>query len=205
VEDLIPIIAILCTIGLPVCSFMLFRVLKHRERMEMIRHGLAPDGSAAGWSAPPPPRAPNWSGPPPPDAMSMGRRGKRNCRDSGELEAPYITLRKGIRLAMIGIAVTIGISFVGFDDGSIRPGPWLLFGFVPLFVGLSQIILALLSGASLTPVQQQWSAGQPQPPPQFGGSAPGPAPSQQVYDTSYTYRPGDVQELQPPASPPERR
>jgi hypothetical protein len=194
-EELIPIIAILCLFGLPVMAFMLFRVLSHRERMEMIRRGMSPQT----------PRSPNWTAPPPPADLGMnvaaGRKGK--CRNRGELEPPYVTLRKGIQLSMVGLALTIGLSFIGLDNGSIQPGPWLLGGLIPMFVGLAQVILALLSGATLAPVQHQWSAGQPQPPPQFGGS--GSVPGQPTYDTSYTYRPGDLQELQPPASPPERR
>jgi len=55
------------------------------------------------------------------------------------------------------------------------PGPRLLFGLIPLFVGLAQIILALMSGATFA----GWRVGVPPasmyPPP---GERPTPAPPQ---------------------------
>lgn len=198
-EDLIPIIAIICTIGLPVSAFMLFRVLSHRERMEMIRQGVPPQQRGVNFSIPQP------SPSPPPSGMTLKQQ-RKSCKNNGEIEPPYVTLRKGIQLTMVGFALTVGLSFIGWDGGHLEPGPWLLGGLIPMFVGLAQVILALLSGASLTPLpQQQWTAGQQQSPPPFGGPSPGPTPAQQVYDNSYTYRPGDMHELQPPGSPPDRR
>jgi hypothetical protein len=84
---------------------------------------------------------------------------------------------------------------------------------VPLFVGLAQIVTALISGATLGNLAppragRPWSAGPgyadpfaaspPQPP-----GAPG-APQQTVYEERYAYRPGDTQELRRPTSPPDR-
>ncbi len=190
-EDLL---AIFCIFGLPVGALIVFRVLKHRERMEMIRQGMVPQGRSATWTVPPPPPAPGFA--------PQGGRGRRGRCDDGQDDPPHVTLRKGIGLAMIGLALTIGLSFIGLDDGTFHPGPWLLGGLIPMFVGVGQIIVALLSGASFGPARQ-WPAGPPPPNPGMGASSPGPA--RQVYDTSYTYRPGDTTELLPPASPPDRR
>jgi hypothetical protein len=190
-EALIPLCAIFCTIGLPIMAWMMFRLLKHRERMEMIRHGMAPnDRIGVAWV-------------PPPTAQVSESRGKRKgrCKDEEDNDPPHVTLRKGIRLSMIGLALTIGLSFIGFD-GHPEPGPWLLGGLIPMFVGLSQVILALLSGATLSGTSQPWSAA---PPPTYGAPPPPPPPGTPMYDTSYTYRPGNTQELQPPAGPPDRR
>jgi len=201
VEEFIPIFAIFCTIGLPITAWMLFRLLKHRERMEMIRHGLAPDGRGFTANMGQPIGAPFVAPPPPPYTAAGRGRGRKN---SDEHDPPDVTLRKGVRLTMIGIALTIGLSFVGLHGDSFHPGPWLLGGLIPMFVGLSHVILALLSGATLGARPQAWAPGDPWPfppkPPSSGGS-PGP----QSYDTSYTYRPGDRTELQPPHSPPEPR
>ncbi len=201
-EDFIPIFAIFCTIGLPIVAWTVFRVLKHRERIEMIRHGIAPEARQYQWNpqqgqgvpftAPPPQ---NW------DDDRRGRR-KKNKHDDDN-DPPDVTLRKGVRLAMIGLAITIGLSFIGMDNGSFHPGPWLLGGLIPMFVGLSHVIIATLSGATLNGSAQQWRAGQVPPPFVEPPAAPGPA--RQTYDTSYTYRPGGTQELQPPHAPPERR
>jgi hypothetical protein len=196
-EAFIPVFAIFCTIGLPIMAWMMFRLLKHRERMEMIRHGMAPT-ERVGTAWVPPPQQPQVS----------ERRGKRKGRGGHdeEIDPPHVTLRKGIRLSMIGLAITIGLSFIGFD-GHPEPGPWLLGGLIPMFVGLSQVILALLSGASLQDTAQPWPANTPPP---YGGAPPPPpgppgASGAPVYDNSYTYRPGNQQELQPPAGPPDRR
>jgi len=198
VEELIPIFAIFCTIGLPIMAWMLFRLLKHRERMEMIRHGLAPNGRGFTANMGQPIGAPFVAPPPPPYAGQPSRTRK----DSDEHDPPEVTLRKGVRLTMIGIGLTIGLSFVGLHGDSFHPGPWLLGGLIPMFVGLSHVILALLSGATLGARPQSWAPGQPPPftpPPSAGSTGP------QTYDTSYTYRPGDRPELQPPYSPPEPR
>jgi hypothetical protein len=191
-DGLIPIFAIFCTIGLPIMAWMMFRLLKHRERMEMIRHGMAPsERIGTAWVPPPPPQV----------SEPRKKRKGRGCRDEDN-DPPHVTLRKGIRLSMIGLALTIGLSFIGFDGGHPEPGPWLLGGLIPMFVGISQVILALLSGASLYDTTQPWAAA---PPPTYGAPPPPAPPGTPMYDTSYTYRPGNQQELQPPAGPPDRR
>lgn len=143
----------------------------------------------------------------------------RNFRAAAQASSPnygmdeaQVTLRKGIRLTFIGLALTIGLSFVGLHSESAdipvpglmpvttwHPGPWLLGGLVPMFVGLAQVVTALLSGATLRPVTNGNGAYVPPPP-----NVPPPFDSV-TYEGPYTYRPDDTQELRPPRTPPERR
>ena len=56
-------------------------------------------------------------------------------------------LRWGILVTALGIALTFGLYFVGFDSAENYPlhlGPWMLGGFVPLFLGLSLILAHFL-------------------------------------------------------------
>ena len=169
----------------PVFGWIVFRVMKHRERMEMIRHGMIPPpGAAEAWThdwpqqqkAPGP--APAYV-PPPVDIYAAQRQ-----------------LRKGITVALIGLAITTGLSFTG-------TGPQLLGGLIPLFVGIAQIIGALLSGASFTPAHVSYGQMPPPPPSPPPGAK---APPAGAYSGPYAYRPDpNIQELQPPTSPPDRR
>jgi hypothetical protein len=57
-------------------------------------------------------------------------------------------LRWGILVTGIGLALSLGLYFAGFDSGQNYPlhlGPWMLGGFVPLFLGLSLILIYLLT------------------------------------------------------------
>jgi hypothetical protein len=49
---------------------------------------------------------------------------------------PAIRLKRGIRTAVIGLVVSLVLLWIGI-------GPWLLGGFVPLFIGLGDIGVAL--------------------------------------------------------------
>ncbi len=111
-------------------------------------------------------------------------------------EAARAQLFKGIKTAAVGLALFIGLSFI--DLG--HPGPWLLGGLVPLFVGLAQILTAYLSGASLRGAA--WRPADAVPPQQPGQ----PSPPQPPPEGPYTYRPsGTAQELRPPSPPPDKR
>ncbi len=58
-------------------------------------------------------------------------------------------LRWGIVTAALGLAFTIGLYTAGFSTGDEFPfhlGPWMLGGFVPLFLGLGLILLHYLTG-----------------------------------------------------------
>jgi len=57
-------------------------------------------------------------------------------------------LRWGILVTALGLALTIGLYLFGFDSGENYPlqlGPWMLGGFVPLFLGLGLVLLHFLT------------------------------------------------------------
>jgi hypothetical protein len=183
-------LAIFVLFGGPILGWVFVSWLRHRERvlaqmerLEMIRHGLVPPGAnygAAGFGP-----APGSGNLPDPPVMP---------------EAARAQLFKGIKTAAIGLALFIGLSFIDLR----HPGPWLLGGLVPLFVGLAQILTAYLSGATLgtaawrpagtLPPRGPEPPHAPQPPPAAPSSGP------------YSYRPsGSSQELRPPSPPPETR
>ena len=54
----------------------------------------------------------------------------------------------GIPVTAIGFALTLGLYTLGFDSAPTYPlhlGPWMLGGFVPLFLGLGLILLHYLT------------------------------------------------------------
>ena len=56
-------------------------------------------------------------------------------------------LRWGIVVTGLGLALTLGLYLAGFASGEsypLRLGPWMLGGFVPLFLGLSLILSHIL-------------------------------------------------------------
>jgi hypothetical protein len=113
-------------------------------------------------------------------------------------EDPQRILRKGMVLAAVGLALTIGLGFIGtfVDPHRYTFGPWLLGGLIPLFIGLAQIVSALMTGATFSvPTQDPYAVNR-------GATAQAPPPS--PFEGPYTYRPGATQELQPPGRPPDR-
>jgi len=57
-------------------------------------------------------------------------------------------LRWGILITALGLALSIGLYPIGFSTGYDYPlhlGPWMLGGFVPLFLGLGLILLHVLT------------------------------------------------------------
>jgi hypothetical protein len=193
-ELFVPIVAILVIFGLPLSYAIVNRVFAHQERIEMIRRGVMPPPDAR-WAK----RMNAYA--PPPGQYAQGY----DAYDYGQWQANR-ALRKGITLAMIGFALLVGLSFI--DIG--QPGPWLLGGLIPLFVGIAQIIIALLSGARIAPMgampppqqqmqqpgaQQEYQGG-PRP---FNAGAPS-APS-----GPYGWRPGPTTELEKPTPPPDIR
>jgi uncharacterized protein DUF6249 len=57
-------------------------------------------------------------------------------------------LRWGIIVTALGLALSLGLYPLGFSAGDIYPlhlGPWMLGGFVPLFLGLGLILLHVLT------------------------------------------------------------
>lgn len=203
-DNLIPILGIICLFGLPVIGWILGRMMKHRERMEMLRMGMMPppDGRSwgrrdrfAGTNVPPPwtTGMPGPAGPPGPPLTY------NNYEDPNS--AQY-TMRRGILTTMVGFAILIGLSFIGYHGGdgpfspaTIRPGPWLLGGLIPMFVGIAQIIIALMSGAVFVLRMGPPPAGMGTPPPgQRSYGAPQPGQAGPHYE-----------ELARPVPPPERK
>ena len=57
-------------------------------------------------------------------------------------------LRWGILITGLGLALTLGLYMLGFPAGDVYPlhlGPWMLGGFVPLFLGLGLVLLHFLT------------------------------------------------------------
>ena len=186
-DNFVAIIAIMVIFGMPLAYAISHRWWSHQERLEMIKRGMTP---------PPDPRA----------AQRAARAGYDPFAYSRAAAASYApvdqspqyadrVLRKGVTVAMVGLALLIGLSFI--DTG--RPGPWLLGGLIPLFVGLAQIILALMSGAHLGVFTFQG------PPVQPHTMAPPPPPPPPYQEGPYGWRPGSTTELEPPVGPPDVR
>jgi hypothetical protein len=175
-DILVPIFGIFFVFGLPIIALIVTRVLAHRERIEMIRQGMVPPGDARAFFK-----------------AQYGRRAARGFdpNDPGldpviaEVFSARRSLARGIRLTLIGLAIFIGLSFIdysphggAFGGPEFHPGPWLLGGLIPMFVGISQIIIALLSGARFgmpsagaPPPNAAQPYGRPWPPEQAQPSA----------------------------------
>jgi MFS family permease len=201
-ETVVPVIAIMFLFGGPIAAIIIWRVLAHQERMEMLRRGITPPPDPRvmrkamkyGWQPGPMP------GPIPGPMPTMNPYG---------YDPSYYAqhqLRRGVQVAFIGLALLIGLSFIGYHgDGPPHYGPWLLGGLIPLFVGIAQVISAIMSGARIggDPVANSQNFG---PAPGPGMSAPPPGPSAaQAPSGPYGWRPGSTPEIEKPASPPDYR
>jgi hypothetical protein len=176
-------LAVMMIFGAPMTVWFAVRYMQHRERMEMIKRGM------------PPPVGP---------AAQFARAAATYHAPSyphDDLESPQRALRKGITVTAIGLALTIGLGSIGFlayDDGRFHMGPWLLGGLIPLFIGLAQVVVAIISGATIVTPAMRMGMHDPH--------GPTAAPPPPTFDGSYTYRPdATTQELQRPVPPPERR
>ena len=57
-------------------------------------------------------------------------------------------LRWGILITALGFALTVGLYLIGFSSADAYPlhlGPWMLGGFVPLFLGIGLILIHALT------------------------------------------------------------
>jgi hypothetical protein len=167
-DTVVPIVIVGIVIGLPIVAWIISRVLAHRERIEMIRHGLLP---------PPDPGVPRPSG-------TRWHQGRPSAWDA---ESAHESLRRGVKTTMLGLALLIGVSFIGYRTTgplgvpTIDPGPWLLVGLIPTFIGLAQIMVALLSGARFGPPQ---GAPPPSAAPPTGAPPPPSTPPMRPIDRS---------------------
>lgn len=120
---------------------LLSRYLKYRETKMLLEHGITP---------------PQPSYPPPPTPMSQVMPSR---------PAPHRSraqLTWGLVLSGVGLALTLGLWPIGLiangamgEGGPRFPlgiGPWMLGGFIPLFVGLALILghVATLDGSPAT-------------------------------------------------------
>ncbi len=201
-------LAILFLFGGPVAAWIIHRVFAHAEYMAMIRNGMTPPldpramrrAAKYGWAPPPPGNA--WGAPPPQQVAAPNAY--------GEYASYYAQrqLHRGMVTAFVGLAILIGLSFI--NPGHV--GPWLLGGLIPMFVGLAQIITAVMSGAQFG-IPSANAAGQgfgpPGQPGVFGQQqqtqAPPPPPPPPTPDSYGAWRPGSMPRIEKPASPPDQR
>ncbi len=221
-DNSVPLFAMVLIFGFPIVAYIVSRTFKHRERMELLRRGIVPPpdlGDKRAYKAwrkagsPWPPPGTAWHQPgapaagPVPVPPPMPPAGW-SCAD----DDPQRALHRGILTACIGLAISIGLSFIGGTPGtaSFHFGAWMLGGLIPMFVGIAQIIIALLSGAAMPGVMSSPTyyapppgvagpppAGQPPPPPGYGAGAPPP----------WADQPGRprFEELSKPINPPDLR
>lgn len=194
--DLVGGFVVMIIFGAPVAAWVISRVLAHQERMAMIRSGFMPPPTNQQMrnmrNMPPPPNMnipPGAVPPPMPGVYDDGYYAQA-------------ALRKGIMVTCIGLALFMGLSFIGHDGGRFYPGPWLLGGLIPMFVGIAQIISALLSGARLPQFGSGVGAGGGAhfgPPPQPNrpqGQVPPPPPPPPSQTGPYAWRPGSTPEIE---------
>jgi hypothetical protein len=65
-----------------------------------------------------------------------------------ETKNPKSLLRWGILVTALGFALSLGLYLFGFDSADNYPlhlGPWMLGGFVPLFLGIGLILTHFLT------------------------------------------------------------
>jgi hypothetical protein len=150
--------------GIILGFILLSRYLRYRETLTMIQHGI---------TLPPPPMPPMMRPVPPmmprpPIVMQQGNGGTGRG-----------TLIWGLVLSAVGLALTIALWPIGFIANSasgnsvnfpLGLGPWMLAGFVPLFVGL-----ALILGYAITRQEKESGTAPPAPFPAEGWGAVTPA------------------------------
>ncbi len=145
---------------------LLSRYLKYRETLTMIQHGITPPLPPPPPMRPAPPMMPR-----PPVVVPQRNEG-----------AGRGTLIWGLVLSAIGLALTLALWPIGFIANSasgnsvnfpLGLGPWMLAGFVPLFVGL-----ALILGYVVTRPERGNVPNPPAPFPYREGGAVGAYPAQ---------------------------
>jgi hypothetical protein len=191
-DNMAAVIFVLVLFGAPVTAWIVSRVLAHQERMAMIARGMVPPpGAVNGFGSKMPP--PAWTAGPPPPPPGVGKRNPYPAYD--DYYYAQTQMRKGIRLALIGFALFIGLGGIGPVAGISYFGPWLLGGLVPMFIGIAQIVNAVLNGAQIPGftygAPHQSGTFTPPPPPPPGGAPPPQAPP-----GPYAWRPGPTPEIE---------
>ena len=195
-HDFFGAIAVMLIFGAPVAAWIISRVLAHNERMEMIRRGMVPPQGSIPRNMPPP----NWQPGPMPPPNVVGKGGAYPAYD--DYYYAQRQLRKGITVTLIGFALLIGLGSIGPLAGLSYAGPWLLGGLIPMFVGIAQVIGAMLNGARLPGFSSPYVNPQAtySPPPNAAHGAPPQAPA-----GPYAWRPGSPPEIARPVPPPDTR
>ena len=67
-----------------------------------------------------------------------------NRRGSGSNSRSNKRMRSGVITAAVGLALTLGLSTIGFEENNFF-GPWLLGGLIPLAVGLGMYFAGKMS------------------------------------------------------------
>ncbi len=195
-DNVVALAAIMLLFGGPIVAVIVTRAMSHQERIAMIRAGMIPppEGFAGiGWGK----KAAAWQVPPsapPPSADAY------NAAFVEQAFYAQAQLAKGIRVTLVGVALLIGLSFI--SRGYF--GPWMLFGLIPMFVGIAQIITALIAGARFSPQEPVGGGAQPQPG-FYAGPPPGQAAPPPASGPPYGWRPGPTPEIEKPAGPPDLR
>jgi hypothetical protein len=193
-DDFVGALAILLIFGAPIAAWVTTRVLQHNERMEMIRRGMMPPPGPIPRNMPPP----NWHpGAMPPPNVAAGKGGYYPAYD--DYYYAQKQMRKGITLTFIGFALFIGLGSIGPLSHLGFAGPWLLGGLIPMFVGVAQVITAVLNGARIPGFTPGSYSNQATftPPPN--------APPPQAPAGPYAWRPGSTPEIERPVPPPDQR
>ena len=104
--------------SLVIGGWILGRIMRHRERMEMLRRGLVPPPNGRGWNRGNfvgPGAGTAWVGSTPGPAATPGPGFGYSAYD--DPSSAQCTLRRGIVTAMVGFALLIGLSFIGYHGG----------------------------------------------------------------------------------------
>ncbi len=224
-DNFVGALAVFCIFGLPIAGWIAVRFFRFVERMEMIKRGIVPppdinisrrayrDWVRSGGVGPMPGTGQPFPQPPPyvqqpytaqqpftaQQQAPFARGTFGTCAPDDDAQR---ALYKGIRLALIGFALLIGLSFFGGTPGysDFHGGPWLLGGLIPMFVGIAQVIVALISGAQLP--GQRATFGAPPPPGPPPVQPPPPPPPSGTWEQPRSVR---FEELSRPVKPPDIR
>ena len=79
------------------------------------------------------------------ETMSLAEKGLVRPMRGGDGKD---TLRWGVVITALGLALCVGLYPIGFVAGSRFPlglGPWMLAGFIPMFFGLALVVIYVLT------------------------------------------------------------
>lgn len=183
--------------GIILGFILLSRYLRYRETLAMIEHGITP----------PPPPAPHVMMPPMPPMHAMPPMPPRPVvvQQGGPGRG---TLIWGLVLSGVGLALTLALWPIGFIANSasgnsvtfpLGLGPWMLAGFVPLFVGL-----ALILGFVIMRPERYPNSPAPFPPREggdVGAHSRAPSPAQAAIVPTEAAISQDAPEAGPPSTP----